>query len=238
MFPYLFSDFDGTLTSNGKIGPGFFRFVDLLHTKQMELVIVSGRSIAWGHFFLTHFPFKSVVMENGGVVLQKKRNHIQNKVNPSKSEIDHLKKVTSALLKKFPKLELSHDSCFRQSDRAIPLRQLDPVTTRDIQNFFDQEGVKHTCSNVHLNYWVGDFDKLSGIKLWSEEVGPIDFKKITEEAIFIGDGLNDESVFKGFKRSFGVKNIEHNQSKFKYLPHHISKYAEIEGALDIIKQFV
>ena len=52
----IFSDFDGTLTNNGKLGAVFFDLLELIESRHSELVIVSGRSISWGHFLLTHFP--------------------------------------------------------------------------------------------------------------------------------------------------------------------------------------
>ena len=53
----IFSDFDGTLTvASGKLGASFFELLELIEQNQAELVVVSGRSLSWGHFLLTHFP--------------------------------------------------------------------------------------------------------------------------------------------------------------------------------------
>ena len=65
----FFSDFDGTLTLDGHLTREFFDVVDFIKKHGHELVIVSGRSLSWGHFFLTHFPFNACIMEGGGVIL-------------------------------------------------------------------------------------------------------------------------------------------------------------------------
>src|SRR5690606_35812046 len=65
----FFSDFDGTLTVEGSgLTRDFFEIIDHIHKHGHELVIVSGRSLSWGHFFLTHFPLKACIMEGGGVI--------------------------------------------------------------------------------------------------------------------------------------------------------------------------
>ena len=52
----FFSDFDGTLTKEGReLTREFFDILDLIAKHDHELVIVSGRSLSWGHFFLTHY---------------------------------------------------------------------------------------------------------------------------------------------------------------------------------------
>ncbi len=69
----VFSDFDGTLTNNGKLGAIFFDLLNIIEKGNSELVIVSGRSLSWGHFLLTHFPLKRVIMEGGGVIVSKSK---------------------------------------------------------------------------------------------------------------------------------------------------------------------
>ena len=51
----VFSDFDGTLTNEKMLGSQIFDILDLTAKNNCELVVVSGRSVSWGHFLLTHF---------------------------------------------------------------------------------------------------------------------------------------------------------------------------------------
>ena len=72
MLPKLvLSDFDGTLTKDGLLSAEFFKVLDLLEEYSIPFVIVSGRSMAWGHFLLTHTNLRSAIMEGGGVVITK-----------------------------------------------------------------------------------------------------------------------------------------------------------------------
>ena len=63
----VFSDLDGTLTHGVELGPVFFNVVSLLESKDIPLVIVTGRSKSWAHFLLTHVPYlKHIISEGGG----------------------------------------------------------------------------------------------------------------------------------------------------------------------------
>ena len=121
----VFSDFDGTLTNNGHLGAVFFDILDLIQENNSELVIVSGRSLSWGHFFLTHFPVKFVIMEGGGVILSRNKEGQIREVNlVTDAEIDKLEELTQQLVKEVPECIMSADSFGRRTDRAIEFGEM------------------------------------------------------------------------------------------------------------------
>ena len=68
-FPKIvFSDFDGTLTEQGRFSPVFFDVLKLIKQNNSELVIVTGRPLSWAHFLLTHFDLDCVITEGGGML--------------------------------------------------------------------------------------------------------------------------------------------------------------------------
>src|SRR5690606_33442866 len=120
----FFSDFDGTLTVKGSgLTPEFFEIIQLINKNNHELVIVSGRSLSWGHFLLTHFPMKACIMEGGGVITYKdKDGEIQNEPLVSEEELNRLRDFTPNLSHHYPHVPLSADSFGRLSDRAIEFK--------------------------------------------------------------------------------------------------------------------
>ncbi len=50
----VLSDFDGTLTEHTELTPKFFEILELLKASNIPLLIVTGRSLSWAHFLLTH----------------------------------------------------------------------------------------------------------------------------------------------------------------------------------------
>ena len=61
----IFSDFDGTITTEkGELLPSTINQIYKL-SKLYDIIIVTGRPVAWGELILSCFPIKAVIAENG-----------------------------------------------------------------------------------------------------------------------------------------------------------------------------
>ena len=228
----IFSDFDGTLTNNGFLSAVFFDILNLIQANQSKLVIVSGRSMSWGHFFLTHFNIKAVIMEGGGVILTKNEDGvIREEVLVSAATVADLETLTQKLLKEIPKTILSADSFGRKTDRAIEFKQMSDKDVQAVEDFLKTNGANFSRSNVHINYWLEDISKSLGVDhyLKNYETGIQ-----AEETIFYGDAMNDESMFRDFKNSVGVSNISEILDQLKFKPKTILTGKENIGAYGVL----
>lgn len=224
----VFSDFDGTLTINGQVGTVFFNLLELIQSNDSELVIVSGRSLSWGHFMLTHFPVKHVIMEGGGVIAVKnKEGHIVEENLVYDEDIERLEFITAEIEKKFPKCIMSADSFGRRTDRAIEFSMMDPADVEKVEKYLTDEKVNFSRSNVHINFWVGDVSKSNAVNYYLKNYAPHVSK---DECIFYGDAMNDESMFKFFPNTVGVSNIISVLDKLEYKPSIILEGKENSGA--------
>ena len=214
----VFSDFDGTLTDlDGSLSNHFMSVLSFLRKKGIPLSIVTGRSLSWGHFFLTHFPqIDSVICEGGGVILFRDLNERMVEENLVLEEnYSLLEKVASELVSSFD-CSLSLDSFGRRTDRAIDLYKFEGKEglKKRVEDFLREKGLNFSSSNVHLNFWKGEISKSRAMKYFlrkkypSYEVG---------DCLFFGDAPNDESVFECFPNSVGVSNI---QSHLDCMQHH------------------
>lgn len=233
----IFSDFDGTLTKEGReLTRDFFEIIDLIHKNKNELIIVSGRSISWGHFLLTHFPLNACIMEGGGVILKKDdKGYITQEALVDNKELERLKDFTTRLENHFPRIPLSADSFGRLSDRAIEFHQMDDEWIKEVEEFMTENNINFSKSNVHINFWCGEISKYLGVKafLKKERAG------IKEsDCWFFGDAPNDESMFKLFHNSVGVSNIEECIDRLKFKPRIIlegKQNAGPKGVLNYLK---
>lgn len=233
----FFSDFDGTLTMEGReLTREFFDIIDYIHKHGHELVIVSGRSLSWGHFFLTHFPLKACIMEGGGVVLHvDERGEIVQEPLVPNSELERLTQFTGTLKHHFPHVPLSADSFGRLSDRAIEFHLMDEQWITDVMKFMDQEKINYSKSNVHINFWCGNISKYLGVRHFLKHYRP---GLTQDEAWFFGDAPNDESMFELFHNSVGVSNIEKCLHRLNHKPRIIlegEENAGPKGVLNFIK---
>ena len=224
----VFSDFDGTLTNNGKLGAVFFELITLIEANLSELVIVSGRSLSWGHFLLTHFPLKHVIMEGGGVIITRnKEGQIIEEVLVYDEDVKELEELTSALVKAVPSVVMSADSFGRKTDRAIEFSQMKKEDVKKVEKYLTDHGANFSRSNVHINYWMGDISKSNGVKHFLKHYTP---HIKDEETIFYGDAMNDESMFRDFQNSVGVSNIISILEKLTHKPKIVLEGKENAGA--------
>ncbi|MBD66348.1 MAG: hypothetical protein CME62_14150 [Halobacteriovoraceae bacterium] len=232
----IFSDFDGTLTTNGELGTVFFDILNETKRLNSELIIVSGRSLSWGHFFLTHFPIQYCLMEGGGVLTYKNdKGEICEENLVDLDTIARLDKITKILNEEIPGVVMSADSFGRRTDRAIEYFSLDKKLQHKITDFLDEHKVNYSLSNVHLNFWLGEISKAKGVSYLLKNYFP---DVNMDDCLFFGDALNDESMFKLFKTSIGVSNIKEVLAKMIHKPSIVlegKENAEAAGVYNYLK---
>lgn len=215
MLKIVLSDFDGTLTYKEGLSPIFFEILSLLESKKVPLVIVTGRSLSWGHFLLTHFPFLTdVIVEGGGAIVSRSGKFITEECLISPEEVKRLADFCTNFTAKFPNVPLSVDSFGRKTDRAIELHDLqDGVLFHHIEDYLREQKINFSTSNVHLNFWCGEVSKYKAVMhfLNKKSLKP-------EDGVFFGDSLNDQSMFKSFKHSVGVANIATVIDRLEFKP--------------------
>lgn len=235
----FFSDFDGTLTLEGELTRDFFEIIDLIHKHNHELVIVSGRSLSWGHFFLTHFPLKACIMEGGGVVVYRdERGEIAEEPLVSAAELERLQSFTTELKHHYPHVPLSVDSFGRLTDRAIEFHLMDEAWIDQVMNFMDHHNINYSKSNVHINFWCGEISKFLGVKHFIAKYRP---HLQQNDCWFFGDAPNDQSMFELFHNSVGVSNIKDCLHRLEHKPRIILEGEENigpKGVLNFIKSVV
>lgn len=229
----FFSDFDGTLTKEGRgLTREFFDILDHVKTHNQELVIVSGRSLSWGHFFLTHFPLKACIMEGGGVICYlDERGEIVEEPLVSPTEIARLEKFTTNLKRLYPHVPLSVDSFGRLTDRAIEFHLMDEAWVDEVMVFMKKENINFSKSNVHINFWCGEISKYLGVMHFLAKYRS---GKKEESCWFFGDAPNDESMFEHFHNSVGVSNIKHCLHKLSHKPRIILEGEENAGPSGVL----
>lgn len=213
--------------------------INLIHQHNRELIITTGRGHSWGLFLLTHFPLNKIIVENGGVIIKKEFRKDGRKIFKTyelqtKKQKELQKTNLKKLLKKFPGIKLSDDSVFRSCDLSIDLIENKKYIHSDFFAELKKLKFSHSTSNVHVNFQIGSFNKFKAIKKFCQQER-FDIGK----AIFFGDSLNDEPVFRHLKQTVGVSNIDERLSSFKYPPKVIlkgKKNREIYGVYNYLKQ--
>jgi len=231
----VFSDFDGTLTEHTELTAKFFEIVEVLNNNEIPLVIVTGRSLSWAHFLLTHLSSLDYVIAEGGGVLVSKDEHgfLHSEFFVSDMELKQLRHQAEKICDKYENVRLSADSFGRCTDRALELFDLNKEEglIQKVRADLDRDGINHSTSNVHLNFWCGEISKFHAVTEFMKKNCP-DIE--LDETVYYGDSLNDQSMFRHLKHSIGVSNINSVLNQMEFRPSVILEGEENRGPLGVL----
>lgn len=246
MIKYLFSDVDDTITTKGVLELEALKALYLLKNNNIKTILISGGSSGQALTYISQWPIDAIITESGALAYYKENNEIKKWVNPlldlSKYENQIDKKLTKEILNSVEGSKLAFDSFTRLYDIAIDHSQnkpyLEKEKIKDIVNIANKYNANYLISSIHINIYFGSYDKEKSLLEFLPFYLNKDFKEINSESAYIGDSLNDECLFKIFKNTYGVKNIENYLDKLKFKPKIIAKKEGGKGFLDIINTII
>ena len=235
---FVLTDIDGTLTLNERLPDIAYAAMERLSNSGIKVIPITGRPAGWCDHMARMWPIDGIVGENGAFYFcyqQNKRKMVRRFWKSSQQRQEDrilLKAIENRILKECPGAEVSSDQAYREADLAIDYCEdvvpLPMFVVDRIVNLFEEMGARTKVSSIHVNGWIGDYDKLSMTRIFFQEVFQVDLDNIKEQAIFVGDSPNDASMFSYFPNSVGVSNVRDFSGHFETEPTWIT---ENEGGL-------
>jgi hydroxymethylpyrimidine pyrophosphatase-like HAD family hydrolase len=185
------------------------------------------------------WPLAGVVGENGAFYYA--YDHERKVMHRGLSEPDlgdparhaALEDIARRVLREVPGTALAADQAFRLSDFAIDYREdvppLPPKSIDEICRILEEAGVQFKVSSIHVNFWTGRFDKMTGVLRFLSEQDGVSFQSVADTAVFIGDSPNDEPLFARFPHSIAVGNLRRFLPRLSCLPEYITDADSAEG---------
>lgn len=238
----VLTDVDGTLTTGGKLEAATVRAMEALRAAGVRVVLVSGRPAGWGECWARTLPVDGVIVENGGLYFMPGAARVR-KVYAQPAAMRgpnrrRLRREVERVLRRVPGARLSLDSAYTEVDLAIDYNEevrLGPAAAGRIEELLRARGVQAVRSSVHVNCWIGRFDKLSTARRllraeWGLAVGRED-----PRFVYAGDSFNDAPMFEGFALSVGVANIRPLLPSLEHRPAFITRAAEGAGFRELAR---
>ena len=239
-------DIDDTLTIKGKLLDVSYSALWKLYKAGFKLIPVTGRPAGWCDLIAREWPVHGVIGENGALAFweeelpdNKKLPVLKTEFHPNAVKNDHptLLHIKERVLNEFPLLRMAKDSFARLFDIAIDFAEEDPVLPLEIaekvKSIAEQEGAIAKVSSIHVNIWLGTYDKLSMAETFLEKRFGWVKGKGDNEVIFVGDSPNDEPMFARFPLSFAVANISKYTHIIKKLPSYVASQEGSHGFAEI-----
>ncbi len=239
----LFSDFDGTMTTDGLLEAGTCALLEKLCESGIPVLVVTGRPAGWAQAIATMFPVRGAVAENGGVTFVKRDGLLRKSYGLPVADLPgwrrRMQAAADQVVAQVPGARISADSSYREVDLAIDWNEEAalPVQTADsIAAQLRGQGFAATRSSVHINFGPPVFDKLSACKSIVQEL----FGETTDLSpyVFVGDSLNDASMFRGFERSVGVQNVMEVWGELESRPAFVTAAAQGAGWRELARHIL
>lgn len=245
----VFTDIDDTLTRDGKLGAPAYAALCELRAAGIRVVPVTGRSAGWAHMIVKSWPVDAVVAESGGLYLHidRERRVVQRfhkDPNDVAADRARLEACARRALAAVPGLAPASDNAFRLVDLALDYCEEVPrVGDANVERalaLFRGEGFQARASSVHVNAWVGEFDKAPmSLRLLRELYGN-DPTGTGNPArwVFVGDAPNDASMFAAFEHTVGVANIVPLLDRLAQPPAYLTSSAFGDGFVELARHLI
>jgi HAD superfamily hydrolase (TIGR01484 family) len=223
----ILTDLDGTLTTKGRIEAETYAALSELKEAGLFVAVVTGRPAGWGEMIARTFPVDACIVENGGLAFVRDRKggiHRRYYTDDESLRARHrrkLERIVREVIAEVPGAQLSFDSRYTEVDLAIDWNEdvkLSPEQAAQIEAAAKARGASAVRSNVHVNVWLGGFDKASACERLLVEEAKARFPRDAERFAFVGDAPNDAPLFARFPLSVGVADVKRHRKVMEALP--------------------
>jgi HAD superfamily hydrolase (TIGR01484 family) len=249
---YILMDIDDTITCGGKLLASSYTALWKLKEAGLRVIPITGRPAGWCDLIAREWPVDGVVGENGALVFWEapdgdpagnvalaRRPRLRAEYHPQAVRNDHpaLGRIRERALAEFPLLRVAKDQFARLFDLALDFAEEEPVlplhAAERVRAIALAEGARAKVSSIHVNIWMGDYDKLSMAEHflksrfgWQPGTGD-------REVVFVGDSPNDEPMFARFPLACAVANVRRYEGLIRRYPAFIAEKENAEGFVEI-----
>jgi HAD superfamily hydrolase (TIGR01484 family) len=237
----VFADVDGTLTIGHRLSSAVVRAIEWLVAHRVQVVLVSGRPSGWGECWARQLPVAGVIVENGGLYFAPRGKQLV-RVFAENDRVRHanrarLQRVVAAVIRKVKGAQLSSDSQSTEVDLAIDYAEDARLSSNEadlIEKLLGERGVTAVRSSVHVNCWIGAFDKRSAVRDFLKREWKVTLRPKDPRFVYVGDSFNDAPMFEAFSLSVGVANVLDIFDRLDAAPKFVTRAREGRGFCELV----
>jgi HAD superfamily hydrolase (TIGR01484 family) len=238
-FSVVLTDIDDTLTQGGRLPAAAYAALENLKHEGLIVLPVTGRPAGWCDLIARQWPVDGVIGENGAFAFRyddhKKQMFRFYAKTTDERVLDRQKLdlIQRDVLREVAGAALSADQPYREADLAIDfcedVARLSQHDVARIVDIFHRHGAVAKVSSIHVNGWLGSYDKLTTSRRFLAEAFDIDIDRQREKIVFFGDSPNDAPMFGFFPNAIGVANVRDFQDTIAAKPTWITQRRGAEG---------
>lgn len=222
---WILTDIDDTMTMHGKLVSEAYAALCDLKASGYRVIAVTGRSAGWGSVHLQEWPIDGAITENGAVSF-----HESGELpfpGAAANTTPALRRAAAAAYLAVPRAMPASDNHLRRFDYAIDHAErvvpaLDADEIAKIVGIFEAEGCTAKPSSIHINCWMGNFNKRDAAIGFLAKFEGYDDAADRDRVLYVGDAPNDEVMFGHFPNACAVANIDLWLDRFQAFPGWVS----------------
>ena len=244
---YLFTDVDDTLTWEGKLPVEAYSALDRLQRAGIRVIPVTGACAGWCDCIVRTWPVTAVIGENGAFWMQADaqgniQRHYRQPADERLANRTRLHQLQAQLTATCAFARPTADQPYRETDIAFDIGQqwqTSQAEQQQLLTFLREHQVQARPSSIHINAWLGDYDKASTARAWLAQEGARRGTPVrNEEVAFVGDSANDASMFSHFSHTIGVANIAPFLQQLPHPPKYITQASGGFGFAELSERLI
>ena len=240
---YVLCDIDDTVSTHGRLTAEAYGALWRLHDNGLVVVPVTGRPAGWCDHLARMWPVAAIVGENGAFYfrydpsLKTFHKRYIDDVKTRKKNRRRINQIAQIILGDVPGCALASDQLYREADIAIDFcEDVTPLSASDISRIvllMEQNGMTAKVSSIHVNGWIGNYDKLTMTKRLMAEVFDCHIESEKDKFVFVGDSPNDQPMFHYFPNAVGVANLKNFESQLRHKPAYVTESEAGSGFVEL-----
>jgi HAD superfamily hydrolase (TIGR01484 family) len=241
----VLTDIDDTLSTDGRLTAQAYIALERLRAAGKLVIPITGRPAGWCDHIARMWPVDAVVGENGALFMRYDatrhklvRRFIADDATRAANRAA-LAAVGAKILAAVPGAALASDQRYRETDLAIDFcEDVTPLARADVDRIvamMEAEGLTAKVSSIHVNGWIGTYDKLTMTRILLREAFGIDLDAERDRFVFAGDSPNDAPMFAYFGNSVGVANVRHFLDRIATPPAYVTRAEAGAGFAELVE---
>jgi hydroxymethylpyrimidine pyrophosphatase-like HAD family hydrolase len=241
---YVLSDIDDTITTEARLLPVALQALYDLKAAGYTVILVSGRCAGHCDIVAREWPVDAVIAESGAICYYMEQPAVGTQGRPCLRQMPHptavpntdpvLTRIRERVFAEVPGARLSKDFSFRLYEQAFDYAEESPElpysAAEAIHKIALEEGARANISSIHVNNWIGAYDKVIGAEYFLGQLyGWRPGEEADREVFYIGDSPIDQTMWARFPVTAAVANIHRYQGRITHYPAYVTKASGGEG---------
>ncbi|MDR3276856.1 MAG: HAD-IIB family hydrolase [Treponema sp.] len=242
---YVLTDIDDTITTDAKLLPDAYAALWTLKAAGLRIIPVTGRAAGRCDIIAREWPVDGILAESGAVAFWEEslaggRRVLRQEPHPGAVRNTHpaLARIRERALVEVPGIKPAKDQFSRLYDMSLDYAEEEPVLSyaeaEKARQIALEEGARANISSIHVNVWMGHYDKLSMAEWFLARYFGWQAGAGDREVFYIGDAPNDEPLFARFPLAAAVANIRRYEGRIRYYPAYVASRQCGEGFAEIV----